>query len=83
MERFYRRRLPHFRIDRPGMLYFVTWRIARRQPPLTEIERNIVVDCLRYWDGMCYRLEAFVGQPLDDADAIFMQRVVAIGVYMT
>jgi REP element-mobilizing transposase RayT len=60
MERFYRRRLPHYRIDSPGMLYFVTWRLARGQRPLSEIERNIVVDSLRYWDRVSCRLEAFV-----------------------
>ncbi len=60
MERFYRRRLPHYRIDAPGILYFVTWRLADGQAPLSPSERDLILESLYYWDGTCCRLAAFV-----------------------
>jgi REP element-mobilizing transposase RayT len=54
----YRRRLPHWRMQ--GATYFVTWRLAPRQPPLAPAERSLVRNALRHFDGQRYRLDAFV-----------------------
>jgi putative transposase len=60
MIRFYRRRLPHWRIDDGGVIYWVTWRLADGQPPLNPPERDLVVESLRRFDGQRYQLLAFV-----------------------
>jgi len=57
-ERYYRRRLPHWRADQA--IYFVTFRLAEAQPDLELAERELVASALRYFDGKRYRLTAFV-----------------------
>jgi len=42
------------------MLYFVTWRVADGQTALSGAERDVVVESVRHWDGVCCRVEAFV-----------------------
>jgi REP element-mobilizing transposase RayT len=54
----YRRRLPHWRMD--GVTYFVTWRLRRDQAPLTEAERGIATDTIRFFDGQRYHLFSYV-----------------------
>jgi REP element-mobilizing transposase RayT len=56
--RIYRRRLPHWRLD--GATYFVTWRLNRRQAPLSPEERTIVFSVLRHFEGQRFRLHALV-----------------------
>jgi REP element-mobilizing transposase RayT len=55
---FYRRRLPHLRVD--GAVYFVTWRIRPGQPDLSDGERDEVVAAIRAFDGNRYVLHAYV-----------------------
>jgi len=54
----YRRKLPHWRMQ--GSIYFVTWRLAKNQPPLNSQERTLVADALKYFDGFRYDLLAYV-----------------------
>ena len=56
--RIYRRNLPHWRMR--GALYFVTWRVHKKQPELTPEERELVVSALRHFDGRRYELVGFV-----------------------
>jgi len=56
--RIYRHRLPHWRLG--GATYFVTWRLTQRQPSLDPVERGLVCEALRHFDGERYRLDAFV-----------------------
>jgi len=44
----------------PGSIYFVTWRLAKAQPPLHSEERTLVVDAVRHFDGQRYDLLAYV-----------------------
>lgn len=67
--RTYRRALPHWRID--GATYFVTWRLARNRPLLTASEREDVCTALRFFDGVRYRLSAFV--VMDDHVHVIVQ----------
>ena len=60
MERFYRRRLPHWRLDAPLVVYFVTWRVVEGVPRLTDGEREIVAATIRYWEGTRFRSDAWV-----------------------
>jgi putative transposase len=53
----YRRKLPHWRMD--GSLYFVTWRLAKTQPPLHPEERTLVAEAIRHFDGHRYQLLAY------------------------
>lgn len=55
---FYRRRLPHLRVD--GAIYFVTWRVRSGQPDLSDGEREEVVAAIRAFDDDCYVLHAYV-----------------------
>jgi REP element-mobilizing transposase RayT len=55
---FYRRRLPHVRVD--GGVYFVTWRMREGQPDLSAEERDLVVSNLRHFAGERYVLHAYV-----------------------
>jgi REP element-mobilizing transposase RayT len=55
---FYRRKLPHLRIE--GAIYFVTWRLRAGQSDLTEIERDQVVAAIRHFDGARYAPHAYV-----------------------
>jgi putative transposase len=55
---FYRRRLPHFRVD--GAIYFVTWRVHHGQQDLSKGERDCVVASIRHFDGARYVLHAYV-----------------------
>lgn len=54
----YRRRLPHWRLD--GSIYFVTWRIHPSQPDLSECERTLTLESLKFFDERRYRLLAYV-----------------------
>jgi REP element-mobilizing transposase RayT len=54
----YRRKLPHWRIE--GSVYFVTWRLAQLQPPLTPSERTVVVHAMKYFENQRYQLPAYV-----------------------
>jgi putative transposase len=54
----YRGRLPHWRMD--GSTYFVTWRLAPSQEALTALERTLVVDALKYFEGTRYSWIAYV-----------------------
>ncbi len=56
--RCYRRRLPHLGHD--GAVHFVTWRLARDQPPLTVYEREQVVETIRHFADSRYELFAYV-----------------------
>jgi REP element-mobilizing transposase RayT len=58
MTSFYRRRLPHLRVD--GAIYFVTWRVHVGEPELSESEREVVVAAIRHFDGARYDLHAYV-----------------------
>jgi REP element-mobilizing transposase RayT len=53
-----RPRLPH--ISEDGATYFVTWCLRRGQPHLSEVERQLVADALRAFDGERYNLFAYV-----------------------
>jgi putative transposase len=67
--RAYRRFLPHFRAD--GAVYFVTWRLERDRPRLTALERDDVCSTLRFFDGVRYRLYAYV--VMDDHVHVIVQ----------
>ena len=54
----YHRRLPHWRYDKS--IYFVTWRLHRRQKPLTPAERDMVKSAIEYFEGSRYDLYAYV-----------------------
>ncbi len=58
MTTFYRRRLPHLRVD--GAIYFVTWRAYPGAPDLTDRERDGVVAAIRHFDNQRYALHAYV-----------------------
>ena len=60
MARFYRRHLPHWRIEEADTIYFVTWRLSRGQASLTLVERDVVARALLKFDGFRYELLAFV-----------------------
>ena len=60
MERFYRGRLPHWRVDDSLVAYFVTWRLAARQIDLAPVERDLVAGSLTYWVPRACRLTAWV-----------------------
>jgi REP-associated tyrosine transposase len=57
-ERYYRRRLPHWRDD--CATYFVTWRLAEAQPDLGSSERDLVASALKRFEGQRYQLMTFV-----------------------
>jgi REP element-mobilizing transposase RayT len=57
-ERYYRRRLPHWRADEA--IYFITWRLSKGQPELAPAERELVMSALRHFEGKRYHLDAFV-----------------------
>ncbi|HEY4221718.1 MAG TPA: transposase [Myxococcota bacterium] len=48
------RRLPHWRLG--DAFYFVTWRVAPGRNDLSDVERDIVVGALRFFDGVRYDL---------------------------
>lgn len=60
MLRLCRRWLARWRIDAPTVVYFVTWRLADGQRPLTGAERTLVCETLHHGDGHAQRLLAFV-----------------------
>jgi REP element-mobilizing transposase RayT len=60
MERLYRRRLPHWRVDAPGVVYCVTWRLAEGGMRLVPAERETVAEALRHWEGTRFRSDAWV-----------------------
>jgi REP element-mobilizing transposase RayT len=43
-----------------GALYFVTWRLAKRQPILVPDERSLVVAAIRHFQGQRYEVPAYV-----------------------
>jgi REP element-mobilizing transposase RayT len=55
---FYRRRLPHVRVD--GSVYFVTWRVRKGQGELSDSERDITAAAIRHFDYARYELHGFV-----------------------
>jgi putative transposase len=54
----YRRRLRHWRLE--GSIYFVTWRLAKGQPPMNPEERALIACAIRHFDGERYELLAYV-----------------------
>lgn len=70
----YRRHMPHWRL--PGSVYFVTWRLAPSQPPLSEQARDIVLEALRFFAGERYRLYAWV--VMDDHVHVLVQPLEAL-----
>jgi REP element-mobilizing transposase RayT len=54
----YRRNMPHWRLA--GSYYFVTWRVHPEQPDLTEHERTIVANAIKFFKDKRYRLCAYV-----------------------
>jgi len=58
METYYRRKLPHWRVD--DVTYFVTWRLASGQHELDSGERDLVVNAMKRFDGERYQLVAYV-----------------------
>jgi len=56
--RVYRRLLPHWRLD--GAVYFVTWRLEKNQAALSVIERDRLASTLQHFDGVRYKLLAYV-----------------------
>lgn len=54
----YRRRLPHWRLDRS--VYFVTWRLAPNQAVLTPDERSELMSAFKHFDNHRYVLYAAV-----------------------
>jgi putative transposase len=55
--KIYRRKLPHWRLE--GSVYFVTWRLAPGQPPLTPLERSVVMTAIRHFENQRYHLPAY------------------------
>ncbi len=53
----YRRKLPHWRMG--DSIYFLTWRLHQRQMTLEPVERRLVVDALRHFEGIRYSLHAY------------------------
>jgi REP element-mobilizing transposase RayT len=60
MERFYRRRLPHWRLDAPLVVYFITWRREQGVPDLNPTERDVVAATIRFWEDIRCLLSAWV-----------------------
>ncbi|MGC4113094.1 MAG: transposase [Myxococcales bacterium] len=56
--RFYRRRLPHWRMD--GATYFVTWRLESDHLRLSPAERSVVQAALLFADRQRFELLAHV-----------------------
>jgi hypothetical protein len=54
----YRRKLPHWRMS--GAIYFVTWRLAKRQAILVSEERTIVMNGITHFENQRYVLQAYV-----------------------
>jgi len=54
----YRRKLPHWRDQ--GAIYFITWRLAKNQPPLEPDERTLCADAIRHFNRRRYELFACV-----------------------
>jgi putative transposase len=65
----YRRKLPHWRLH--GSVYFVTWRLAKNQPPLHPEDRSLVVDAIRHFQGKRYEVLAYV--VMDDHVHVLMR----------
>lgn len=55
-----RRNLPH--LQEPGQVYFITWR-CRQEEILFSEERLLVLDSLRYWEGLKWSIIAAVIMP--------------------
>lgn len=55
----------------PGVVHFITWRLAAGQRPLTGAERAVVCQALRCRDGDRYRLIAYVA--MDDHVHVLVQ----------
>ena len=52
-----RRNLPHW--QEPGRVYFITWR-CKQGRTLNPEERTVVMDTLRHWDGLKWKIYAAV-----------------------
>lgn len=55
-----KRNLPHW--QEPGSVYFITWR-CKQGRNLSAEGRTIVMDALRYWDGLKWKVYAAVVLP--------------------
>jgi len=55
-----RRNLPHW--QQPGSIYFLTWRL-KGEAELTSKERTMVLQPLRHWDDIKWRVYAAVVMP--------------------
>ena len=53
-----RHRLPHWEL--PGSVYFISWRLAEKQPKLSPEARSLVYSALKHFDGERYHLIACV-----------------------
>jgi REP element-mobilizing transposase RayT len=71
MDGFYNRCVRGWRPEGPGPVYFVTWRLAQRQPGLAPAERQLVSQVLHHGDGDRFRLLAFV--VMDDHVHVLVQ----------
>jgi hypothetical protein len=56
--RLYRRKLPHWRMERG--VYFVTWRLGQDQADLMPAERGVVAEALLHFHNTRYRLAGYV-----------------------
>ncbi|MGC4119214.1 MAG: transposase [Myxococcales bacterium] len=80
MLRTYRKNLPHWRLE--GCTYFLTWCLDLGQSPLTESERSLVRDALRFANGRNFDLLAFVVMDdhvhvvLTPAEGILLEKIV-------
>jgi putative transposase len=54
----YGKNLPHWRME--GSTYFVTWRLSGLQQCLRPEERSLVIDVVKHFVGIRYRLLAYV-----------------------
>ncbi len=61
LEIYQHHRLPHWRLE--GATYFVTWDLKPGQSDLTDKERDIVADSIRFFDNSRYDLDALVVMP--------------------
>jgi putative transposase len=56
-----RRDLPHWQVG--GAVYFLTFRLSRGQPPLSERERAIVKDAVLFWHSKKWHVYALTIMP--------------------
>ena len=61
LRRYMHRKIPHWEMG--GAVYFLTFNVLSQMAPMTENEKSIVADALRYLDGKRYVLHAYVVMP--------------------